>query len=300
MREFGGTWSESKLDCVEQYAASYLAVMQKQHWCQLEYVDAFAGRGRQALKAGTQADDAYGDASEQADAQEFLLGSALRALRASAAAVRGFDRFEFVEADRLSCDELDATVTSEFPELRPRVHVTCGDANDALREYVCSVTWKNRRALVFLDPFGLEVSWELVLELAGTKACDVWYLFPLGGVIRMMTKDGAIPDLWSSRLDALFGTHDWREEFYRPNPQQSLFELMGDDLLREASTDHVVDYVRQRLSVAFAAVSEAAILRNSKGAPLFALVLGVSNPSQSAQNVALAIANHLVKGLNEA
>lgn len=299
MREFGGTWSESKLDCVEQYAASYLTVMQKQHWCRLEYVDAFAGRGLQALKSGMQADDAYGDASEQADAQEFLIGSALRALRASDAAVRGFDSFEFIEADKASCDELDATVTNDFPGLRSRVRVTCGDANDALRSYVRSVGWKNRRALVFLDPFGLEVGWGLVLELAGTKACDVWYLFPLGGVIRMMTKDGAIPDLWSTRLDALFGTHDWRQEFYQPNPQQCLFEVEGEDLIRDASTDHVVEYVRRRLGVAFAAVSQAAILRNSKGAPLFALVLGVSNPSQSAQHAALAIANHLVKGLNE-
>jgi three-Cys-motif partner protein len=298
MREFGGTWSESKLDCVEQYADSYLNVMQKQRWCRLEYVDAFAGRGRQTLKSGSQTDEAYGDASEQADAQEFLIGSALRALRASDAAVRGFDRFEFIEADKASCDELNATVANEFAGLRSRVHVICGDANDTLREYVRSVDWKNRRALVFLDPFGLEVGWDLVLELAGTKACDVWYLFPLGGVIRMLTKNGTIPDLWSTRLDTLFGTHDWRKEFYKPNPQMSFFA--GKDLLRDASTDHVVDYLRRQLGVAFSAVSQAAILRNSKGAPLFVLVLGVSNPSQSAQKAALAIANHLVKRLNEA
>ncbi len=32
MRRFGGTWSESKLDCVERYVAAYLRVMQNQSW----------------------------------------------------------------------------------------------------------------------------------------------------------------------------------------------------------------------------------------------------------------------------
>jgi len=151
---------------------------------------------------------------------------------------------------------------------------------------------------VFLDPYGLEVGWDLVAELAATKACDVWYLFPLGGVIRMMTKSGVIPDSWSARLDGLFGTHEWYDEFYKPSPQQSLFETDDEIMLRDASTKHVVDYVRCRLDVVFAATSHAAVLRNSKGAPLFALVLGVSNPSTAAQKAALGIANHLVKGLS--
>ena len=52
MRKFGGSWSESKLDCVEGYAQSYLQVLQNQPWFSVHYVDAFAGRGKQALKKG--------------------------------------------------------------------------------------------------------------------------------------------------------------------------------------------------------------------------------------------------------
>jgi three-Cys-motif partner protein len=302
MREFGGTWSESKLDCVEKYAVSYLQVMQKQSWCDLDYVDAFAGRGRQSLKPDATVADVeafFGDESERADTEEFLVGSAIRALRASVDSIRSFDRFEFIDADPPSCRELQAIVHSDFPTAERLVRVTCGDANTALRAYVDAVDWSKRRALVFLDPYGLEVAWDLVAELAATEACDVWYLFPLGGVIRMMTKSGVIPDSWSARLDGLFGTHAWYEEFYRPSPQETLFEIDADLLLKDASTGHVVDYVRNRLGSVFAAVSRAAILRNSRGAPLFALVLGVSNPSPAAQKAALGIANHLVKGLND-
>ena len=88
MRKFGGSWSESKLDCVEQYAQTYLQVMQKQGWCEeLHYVDAFAGRGRQTLKTEadpessvTELDSFFGDESERADTEEFLVGSAIRAV----------------------------------------------------------------------------------------------------------------------------------------------------------------------------------------------------------------------------
>lgn len=300
MRKFGGTWSESKLDLVEKYAILYLQVMQKQGWCGLDYVDAFAGRGRQALKSGlAEVEDFFGDESERADTEEFLVGSAIRALRASSLSVRGFDKFEFIDADPASCEELAGVIQNDFSAIQDSVIVTCGDANTALRAYVGGVDWSKRRALVFLDPYGLEVGWDLVAELAATKACDVWYLFPLGGVIRMMTKSGVIPDSWSARLDGLFGTHDWYDEFYQPSPQQSLFETDEEIMLRDASTKHVVDYVCRRLAAVFAAVSDAAVLRNSKGAPLFALVLGVSNPSPAAQSAALGIANHLVKGLSE-
>jgi three-Cys-motif partner protein len=302
MREFGGTWSESKLDCVENYARSYLQVMQKQDWCSLHYVDAFAGRGRQALSAvggGTDTTGAFfEEPSERVDADEFLVGSAIRALRASSGSVRSFDRFHFIDADPSSCSELQERVRLEFPNLERSVNVVCGDANGELNDYVDTVDWKKTRALVFLDPYGLDVDWGLIERLAATRACDVWYLFPLSGVVRMMKKTGNIPLAWEAGLDRVFGTHDWSAEFYKPNPQQSLLAL-DVNLVRDASSDDVVAFLRSRLSTAFAAVSKAGILRNSKGSPLFALVLGVSNPSRGARTTALRIANHLVEELNK-
>jgi hypothetical protein len=41
---------------------------------------------------------------------------------------------------------------------------------------------------VFLDPFGMQVDWNVIEQLALTKAVDLWLLFPLGtGVMRIMT-----------------------------------------------------------------------------------------------------------------
>ncbi len=215
MRQFGGSWSESKLNCVENYALAYLQVMQKQHWYILHYVDAFAGRGKQVLKSSTpssaerlELESFFGDYSERADTETFLVGSSLRALSASRSSARPFAHFTLIEADKSSCDELEAVIQSEFPDMKDKVDVICKDANVALNEYIDLVDWTRTRAIVFLDPYGLEVRWETVVRLATTGACDVWYLFPLGGVIRMMTNDGRIPERWQVRLDQLFGTHE--------------------------------------------------------------------------------------------
>jgi three-Cys-motif partner protein len=305
VREFGGTWSESKLDCVEEYLAAYLQVMQKQEWWTLHYIDGFAGRGQQALRStsetaieGAQVESFFGDQSERSDTEEFLTGSALRALRVSGKATRPFDRFLFVDSDEASCRELHSIIASDFPALSPRVGVRCEDANTALERHIAETDWARVRAVVFLDPYGLEVTWDTIERLAGTEACDVWYLFPLGGVIRMMTKSGQIPGAWRTRLDRVFGSRDWEREFYRDSGQRSLLDDTREHLVRDATTGHMVEYVRQRLRSAFPAVSSAGILRNGRGAPLFALILGVSSKSKAAQDAALRIANHLVRGLN--
>lgn len=305
MRQFGGTWSESKLDCVERYVAAYLRVMQKQSRYALHYVDAFAGEGRQTLRTAASASVAatelwsfFGDESERVDTEEFLIGSAIRALIASSKSTRSFDRFVFMDVDEPSCRELESIVSSYFPELQPTVTVVCGDANDALDQYTANTDWAKTRSVVFLDPYGLEVRWSTIQRLAGTGACDVWYLFPLGGVMRMMTNSGQVRDAWRSRLDKVFGTSDWYGEFYRSSRQRSLLDSDEDCPVKDASTEHVVKYIRERLQVAFPAVSNAGILRNSKGAPLFALVMGVSSHSSAAQSAAIRIANHIVKGLD--
>ena len=136
---------------------------------------------------------------------------------------------------------------------------------------------------------------ETVLRLAATGACDVWYLFPLGGVIRMMTNSGQIPKRWRVRLDELFGNERLVRRVY-PTSQESL--LGEDDMpIKDASTAHVVahpqaagDRVPGRVGCGYP--------ENGNGFPLFALVLGIANRSKSAQVPALRIGNHLVKRLS--
>ncbi len=46
MNQFGGTWTEEKMDIVVKYAAAYLTIMNKQDWVvKTIYFDGFAGSG---------------------------------------------------------------------------------------------------------------------------------------------------------------------------------------------------------------------------------------------------------------
>ncbi|GAI54351.1 unnamed protein product, partial [marine sediment metagenome] len=55
--------------------------------------------------------------------------------------------------------------------------------------------WQNNRAVLFLDPYGMQVNWETIKAIANTEAIDLWYLFPFGiGVNRLLQKDaGKMP-----------------------------------------------------------------------------------------------------------
>ena len=303
MTSFGGIWSDAKLKCVDDYASTYLKVFKNQDWAtQLDYVDAFAGSGLQRLKRTSGGDrtigSLFGDAEDQAGAREFIEGSPLRVIRTSQRADRRFDKFIFIEANRASCDRLEARVSAEFGASLS-TEFQCGDANAFLKAYAKTYNRSTTRSLVFLDPFGCEVEWETVAALGSTQACDVWYLFPLGGAIRLMTTSGQIDPVWESALDRIFGGREWRERFYSRTVHPTLF---GDDeevTERHLSTRRVVSFIQERLATEFAGVSSPAVLCNSQNSPMFALVLAVANPSSPARKAALDIANYLTRKLNE-
>ena len=78
------------------------------------------------------------------------------------------------------------------------------DANEYLKD-LCRKNWKSHRALVFLDPYGMQVDWKTIESIAQTQAIDLWILFPLGTVNRLLKRNGEIRPPLRARLDLLFG-----------------------------------------------------------------------------------------------
>jgi len=151
------------------------------------------------------------------------------------------------------------------------------------------VIGKKKRAVVFLDPYGMQVEWETIDMLAKTGRVDLLYLFPLGiGVARTLTRDGVIDDAWQTRLNALFGTKDWRDRFYRKEKQTTLFGEK-DQLVRDASEQAIVKFIEERLKSVFPKVAKSLVLRNSKNNPLYLLSFGAW------REVAVKIAEHILK-----
>jgi len=279
---FGGAWTDEKLKVLEGYLSAYTTAL-KNTSLRKGYIDAFAGTGyRDAPDPSNLLPDLMDE-----EPQTLLDGSARIALRTEPP----FDGFVFVEQHGGRRAQLEQ-LKDEFPEHRDAIQIRGGDANERIQE-ICALDWQRRRAVLFLDPYGMQVEWRTIAAIAATKAIDMWLLFPLGiGVNRLLTRTGEIPLSWRERLTTLLGRDDWYDEFYRAETTTNLF---GDDetSVVRASIDTMGKYFNERLrSVFFAVADEPKVLRNSKGSPLYLLCFGAGNEKGS--RVALKIANHLL------
>jgi len=214
--QFGGDWTTRKLAIVSAYLSSYTTALKNAPFETL-YIDAFAGTGYRMPSRRKVSDfsselffpDLSGD-----EPQSLLAGSARQALLTQPA----FNRYLFVERNAGYRAELTKLV-SEFPDLAERIQVVGGDANEELQK-LCQQPWRRRRAVLFLDPYGMQVEWSTLEAIAATKAIDLWLLFPLGiGVNPLLTRSAEIPEAWRHRLDLLLGTTEWFDEFYRVEGQ---------------------------------------------------------------------------------
>jgi three-Cys-motif partner protein len=289
---FGGDWTTEKLDVIAEYLASYTKALKNQPF-RKAYIDAFAGTGYRDARRSDLADGEskrgtllFPDLAKK-EPQKLLDGSSRRALQTNPQ----FDRYIYIEQDTSRCAQL-AELKSEFPQLAKDISIRNGDANSEIQD-LCDKKWDSHRAVLFLDPYGMQVEWKTIEAIAHTEAIDLWLLFPLGiGVNRLLTRSGDIPDSWRKRLNILLGTDDWYEEFYRVEREPTLF---GDaEHVVKATTETIGRYFNDRLRSVFADVAEhPRVLRNSTNCPLFLLCFAVGN--KRGAPVALGIANHLLE-----
>ncbi|RLB93216.1 MAG: hypothetical protein DRH50_08310 [Deltaproteobacteria bacterium] len=284
---FGGSWTEEKLDKLQRYLLAYKTVLKNQPFT-LIYIDAFAGTGYREIVNGGSADGQLFTELAESEPQRFLDGSVRIALKVDPP----FDEYVFIEASEKRFSELPK-IEEDFPQLASRIQLIKGDCNDRLQELCNTRDWNYHRAVLFLDPFGMQVEWNTIEAVAATKAIDVWILFPLGvAVNRMLTRNGEIPKPWRSRLDRLFGSDKWFEEFYEEKVTSTLW---GDKrrLEKVANFRRIAYYYMEKLEKVFAGVADNPIqLRNSKGVPLFLLCFAAANPSGA--RVAIKIAQHIL------
>ena len=294
---FGGQWSVEKLECVEAYICSYLKVMQNQRW-KLSYIDAFSGEGVQRFKHSIQPRN-HGsvDTVNEAYAKAFTEGSSLRALAASKKREieggRGFDHFCFIELNKAKLDALRCRILSQFPDCENRCVFICGDANKELPELIRRMDWQKDRAVSFIDPFATQFKWSS-FECFRNTCCDVWMLFPLFAIIRMLPTSHMPSEDWCKSLDEIFGEGDWRN-LYHKTTQLSLF---GEEAVeREKGIDQLLEYATRRYRQAFPGVWGPAVLRTERNAPLFALYALTANHSPQALSVSGKISRHLLNGI---
>jgi len=280
---FGGKWTAAKLECVKKYLAAYTTIMSKQAF-RVAYIDAFAGSGYWSEKR----DD---DHAQLAFPE--LTGSDTRGYRDGSARIAlgtepRFDKYLLVETSGDRAQRLDALRT-EFSDKAADIQVIVTDANAYLLDLCENKRWENHRAVLFLDPYGMQIDWTTVEAIAGTKAIDMWYLFPLGvAVNRLLRRDANISSGIRVRLDRLFGTDAWFDAFYEV---QERLTLEGPEActVKTGTFESISAFVNSRLAGVFAGVAERPLaLCNSKNVPIYLLCFAAANERGATTAVKIA------------
>jgi len=277
-QKFGGDWTKDKLQILARYLDSYTTALKNQPF-RISYIDAFAGTGW--IETGQ---------NQDGDQREFLEGSTKIAYDVRD---KRFDKLVFIEKDAEKAEALEA----QFED-KSRIDIKVGDANQELQKICTRGTeefWNQNRAVVFLDPFALEVEWATVKAISEIPVFDVWILFPVGAIRRMLPRRKSPSDVdpkWELKLNSVFGDDRWKE-MYQTTPS-----LFGDQLESIPGTDPIADLYKEKLHKVFPGVaSKSATLRNSTGSPLFEFIFAISNPNNKARGAALRIANHILNNL---
>jgi three-Cys-motif partner protein len=284
--KFGGDWTEAKLKRLKQYLNQYRQIFSRNpraRYFTTWYVDAFAGSGSRAEESPT-LDLLEPEATQEAI--RYFAGSAKIALELESP----FHRYLFIEKSRLRCDELKSMIAREHPNLSAQCEFRQQDANEALLAWCKQRDWNKDRAVVFLDPYGLQVDWKTIEALGATHGVDLWYLFPLN-MRRLLTRDGLIDEIWRERLDTLLGTRDWKSRFYRPRTESNLF---GEETVfkRDATIENIKEFIEGRLRTCFHKVADGLVLRNSRSSPLYLLCFAAAN--EKGAPTALRIAQYIL------
>jgi len=284
LNKFGGNWTTIKLEVLSKYLSAYSMILKKTPF-KFAYIDAFAGTGYIKDKSKKKAKDELPLIEYDIEAQEYIKGSVKIALESEPK----FDSYIFIELDEKKTKELENVIEKEHFELKDKITIKNDDANKVIQN-LCSRNWEKHRAVLFLDPFGMEVEWGTIEAIAKTKAIDLWILFPLGiSVNRMLMKDRSeIPKEWSDDLDKIFGTHEWFNEFYREKNEATLFGR-DETVVKTANFDKIATYYIKRLQEIFVGVVEEPMyLYNSTNNPIFLLCFASGNKRGSKTAIKIA------------
>jgi three-Cys-motif partner protein len=255
-----GQWSQLKLEIVEQYGAAYTKAFARTQNLKKYYIDGFSGAGVHVVKK----------TKEQID------GSPARALKITPP----FDGYCFIDLDGDKTDYLRSMCGD-----RRDIDIHTGDANEYLtRTVLPTIQYKKfTRALCLLDPYGLDLDWEVILQAGQSKAVDMFLNFPVMDMNRnaiwrspeKMPKDGI------ERMNRFWGDESWRQVAYKESPQGNFF---GTEMVKQGN-DQIADAFRERLQkvAGFGFVPEPLPMRNSRKAIVYYLFL--ASPKAVAQKI---------------
>jgi three-Cys-motif partner protein len=245
-----GFWSEIKLDILKKYWPEYTKIVKKQSYdFYTLYVDAFAGSGEHTSRT----------------TGEVVAGSPLRALGVEPP----FDEYHFIEIDDRKVEKLE-----ELAATRSNAHVHHGDCNDVLtREVLPLADYKRyRRAVCLLDPYSLQLDWEVMRAAGQMKSVEIFLNFPIMDMNRNVFRRGASAPK-ENQMTRFWGDDSWRSVAFREQPL-----LFGTEMQKAENHEIVTAFSNRLREVAgFEFVPEPLAMRNSAHATVYYLFFAGNN-----------------------
>lgn len=248
-----GYWSELKLDMIQKYARAYSTIINKKPKIQSHiYIDAFAGAGVHISRR----------------TQEYVAGSPLNALNVEPP----FKEFHFIDLDRNKADALRRRTADLF-----NVYVYEEDCNKLLTEKIFPRAKYSdyRRALCLLDPYGLDLDWQVVQTAGQMKSIEIFLNFPLMDMNRnvLWRNPDKVKPKQAVRMDTFWGDHSWRDIAYTKT--QGLF----GEIEEKSDNEAVAEAYKVRLKnvAGFSYVPDPIPMRNLNGSVVYYLFFASRN-----------------------
>jgi three-Cys-motif partner protein len=249
-----GSWSVEKLELLRKYLQAYVTVLKNQSFIKgYEYIDGFAGTGKPKTR----------------DEERYVEGSPRVALALSTP----FTRYHFIEISDWRIQKIEE-MKRDFPDRK--IEIYPGDCNRVLCDQIIpSLPWSSyKRAIAFLDPFGMSLEWDTLKAIAGTRTIEVFVNFPVMDInrnVRLKNKN-RISEESRERMDRFWGP-GWEGEIFEE--RQGLFEK--ETVLKPQSARGLGYRYQKRLLEIFRFCTIPVVLRNSSNAPLYCLIFAGHN-----------------------
>ena len=186
-----------KLKAIAVYMQAFNTALKNGNWFDRYYIDLQAGPGKNRI------------------GQQVYLGSPLLALTTDTP----FTQYRFNEQDPSSHTALQLRVAASPHNKVTRTYRS--DANAIVKTICEEISKQDALAklrkkwstvnLAFLDPFGLELEWSTVEQLARMTRMDLVINFSTGGLNRNIAK--ALNARQENVVDRFFGTEAWRDVY---------------------------------------------------------------------------------------
>lgn len=290
---WGGSWTEEKLNAFEKYVNAYLTIMNKyrnQYDWKLIYFDGFAGSGSRSENTSSEDNQLMIDLIDehQIAAEELTpyKGAAERVLNI---VQDGFDFYYIIDKDAASSSQLQEKLASYQKD--KRLEFRHSDANTEVSKLADAMRKNSKlKALVLLDPFGMQVDWSSIERLKGTST-DLWILIPTGVIVnRLLDRKFKLTHI--EKLTSFFGKDEafLRNYFYSTHQDMTLFgDVEVIEKVKEPIRKIAELYIQQMATIFKYVTKQPLVLCNTRNMPIFHFACASNN--ESAVKIAHEIIN---------